>query len=168
MIELNWLPSISVFPSFWDQYPPSTVWAEPARTNVMKYTSVWCYYLPAAYTQIIFSKFVCVCVFIVTSDWIFRDSLPGSKVSGVKVISWLAVWGSCQGCLHHLSINRSSASCSGSVSPSPLAVMISPLTRPLVSLLCRATVSTFRLVNTDLHKQTWPPETGQWQTEKIR
>lgn len=97
---------------------------------------------------------------MVTSDWIFRDAVPGSKVSGVEVISWFAVWRSCQGYLHHLSINRSLASCFGSVNTWPLAVMISPLTRPLVSLLCRATVSTFRLVNTDLDKQTWQPWQG--------
>lgn len=119
------------------------------------------WYLLAAYTQItchmkwLFSK--CACVLMVTSDWIFRDAFPGSKVSGVEVISWFAVWRSCQGYLDHLSINRSSASCFGSVNTWPLAVMISPLTRPLVSLLCRARVSTFRLCNTDLVKQTWQP-----------
>lgn len=109
----------------------------------------------------LFSK--CACVLMVTSDWIFRDAHPGSKVSGVEVVSWFAVWRSCQGYLDHSSISRSSASCFGSVNTWPLAVMISPLTRPLVSLLCRATVSTFRLVNADLDKQTWQPWLGTQQ-----
>lgn len=32
---------------------------------------------------------------MVTSDWIFRNAIPGSKVSGVEVISRFAVWRSC-------------------------------------------------------------------------
>lgn len=32
---------------------------------------------------------------MVTSDWIFRNAIPGSKVSGVEVISRFAFWRAC-------------------------------------------------------------------------